>query len=61
MAYFFGINKGATEYQCSVASTTQTKDVEIQVNASNVTDRQSLITSLQKLMNQIIRSPWPPL
>lgn len=61
MAYFYGVNKGDNEYKVTVASTTQTKDVEIQVNASKVTDRQSLIVSLQKLMNQIIRSPYPPL
>ena len=61
MAYVYGVNKGDNEYKVTVASTTQTKDVEIQVNASNVTDRQSLITSLQNLMNQIIRSPYPPL
>lgn len=61
MAYFYGVNKGDNEYEVKVASTTQSKDVEVQVNATNVTDRQSLILAMQILINQIIRSPWPPL
>lgn len=61
MAYFYGVNKGDNEYEVTVASTTQSKDVEVQVNATNVTDRQSLILAMQILINQIIRSPWPPL
>ena len=61
MAYFYGVNKGDSEYKVTVASTTQSKDVEVQVNATNVTDRQSLILAMQNLINQIVRSPWPPL
>ena len=61
MAYFYGVNKGDNEYKVTVASTTQSKDVEVQVNATNVTDRQSLILAMRILINQIVRSPWPPL
>ena len=60
MAYFYGVNKGDSEYAATVASSTQTKDVEIQVNSTNVTDKQSVLNALEKLINVIVKSSYPP-
>lgn len=60
MAYFYGINKADNEYAATVANSTQTKDVEIQVNSTNVTDKQSVINALEKLINVVIKGTYPP-
>lgn len=60
MAYYYGINKGANEYTAVVGTSTNSTDVEIVVNSTNVTDRQSLKVALENLLNFIIRSNWPP-
>ena len=60
MTYYIGINKGENEYQAaSSTSSTTSKDVEIVVNDSNVTDRQALLTALVNLQNFILRGNWP--
>jgi len=59
--YFYGVNKGDNEYQCTVATSTQSKDVEIQVNGTNVTDKEAVLTALEKLQNWITRNPFTPL
>ena len=60
MAYYYGINKGDNEYQAAVStSSTTSKDVEVVVNTTNVTDRQAVITALQNLQNFILRQQWP--
>lgn len=60
MTYYYGLNKGDNEYQAaSSTSATTSKDVEIVVNNTNVTDRQSLIASIEKLLNFVIRSNYP--
>lgn len=61
MAYFYGVNKGQGDFDVTVASSTQTKDVEVQINQANVTDKQSVILALEHILNQVIRSPYPPL
>jgi NACalpha-BTF3-like transcription factor len=60
MTYYYGLNKGDNEYQAasSTASTTS-KDIEIVVNNTNVTDRQSLKVALENLMNFILRQNYP--
>lgn len=60
MAYYYGINKGQNEYQAVVATSTNSTDVEIVVNATNVTDRQSLKIALENLINYILRQNYPP-
>lgn len=60
MTIYYGINKGENEYQAaSSTSSTTSKDVEIVVNDSNVTDRQALLTALVNLQNFILRGNWP--
>lgn len=60
MTYYYGINKGDNEYQAAVSSvSTTSKDVEIVINNTNVTDRQAVVNALEKLLNWIIRNPYP--
>ena len=59
--YFYGINRGQPQYQATVATSTQTKDIEIQVNGTNVTDKQSIINALEKLIDTVVMSGYPPL
>ena len=60
MAYYYGINKGASEATAAVGTSTNSTDVEIVVNATNVTDRQSLLISLERLVNFILQQNYPP-
>lgn len=60
MTYYYGLNKGDNEYQAvSSTSATTGKDVEIVVNNTNVTDRQTLISNLEKLLNFVVRGNYP--
>lgn len=60
MTYYYGINKGDNEYQAaSSTSSTTSKDVEIVVNNTNVTDRQAVLTALTNLYNFILRNQYP--
>lgn len=60
MTYYYGINKGDNEYAAaSSTSATTSKDVEIVVNNTNVTDRQAVLTALTNLYNFILRSQYP--
>lgn len=60
MTYYYGINKGDNEYAAASSSSASTsKDVEIVINNTNVTDRQAVINALEKLVNFIVRSPYP--
>lgn len=60
MAYFYGVDKGKTAFDVTVASSTQSKDVEVQVNATNVTDKASVVVALENIISQIVRSGYPP-
>lgn len=60
MAYYYGINKGENEYQAVVGTSTNSTDVEIVVNATNITTREALLVALEKLENFIIRQNYPP-
>lgn len=60
MAYYYGINEGDNEYQVATStSSTTSKDVEIVVNNTTVTDRQSLLTAITNLYNAIVRNQYP--
>lgn len=60
MTYYFGVNGSDNEYAAaSSTSSTTGKDVEVVVNNTNVTSRQQLLISLEKLINFIVRSNWP--
>ena len=60
MTYYYGINKGDGEYSAAASSSSSTsKDIEIVVNNTNVTDRATLITALEQLENFILRQKFP--
>ena len=60
MTYYYGINKGDNEYAAaSSTSATTSKDIEIVVNNTNVTDRQAVLVALQNLYNYILRQNYP--
>lgn len=60
MAYYYGLNKGDNEYQAASSTSASTsKDVEIVVNNTNVTDRQALLVAIGNLYNFILRNQYP--
>lgn len=60
MAYYYGVNAGDSEYAAAVSSSTTSKDVEIVVNATNVTSKEQLLLAVENLMNFILRNGYPP-
>ena len=60
MTYYYGLNKGDSEYAAvSSTSSTTSKEIEVVVNNTNVTDRQALLTGLMNLYNYILKANWP--
>lgn len=59
--YYIGINQGQNEYQAVVGTSTNSTDIEININGANVPDRQSVLTAMEKLEQYILRLPWTPL
>lgn len=60
MPYYYGVNKGENEYQAATStSATTSKDVEIVVNNTNVTDREAVLNALEKLVNVILKNNYP--
>lgn len=56
---FYGVNVGDNEYQAASGASTTSKDVEVNVNTTNVTSREAVLNALEKLRNFILRSSWP--
>ena len=60
MTYYYGVNKGDNEYQAATStSATTSKDVEVVVNNTNVTDREAVLNALEKLINVILKNNYP--
>jgi len=60
MTYYYGINKGEDEYTASTStSSTTSKEIEVVVNNTNVTDKASVIIALEKLINVILKNNYP--
>lgn len=62
MAYFIGVNntQGIVDQPASVATSTQSKDVEVQINNTNVTDKATALLALAKIQAAIEAGTWPP-
>jgi hypothetical protein len=61
MTIYYGLNEGDNEYEAAVStSATTSKEVEIVVNDSVVTDRATLLITLENLRNFILRQNYPP-
>lgn len=60
MTFYYGINKGEGEYSAASSTSSSTsKDVEIVVNNTNVTDRATLVMALDRLKNFVLRQNFP--
>lgn len=60
MAYYYGVNAGDSEFAAAVSSSTTSKDVEIVVNATNVTSKEQLHLAIEALHNFILKNGYPP-
>ncbi len=57
MAYFYGINTGASDTTVTAQATTTGKDVEIAINTNaNVPSIEDLLIALERLQQAIIKS-----
>lgn len=56
---FYGVNVADNEYQAASGTSTTGKDVEINVNTTNVTSREAILLAVEKLWNFILRSNYP--
>jgi len=60
VTYYYGVNQGVGgDTATSSTSSSTSKDVEIVVNNTNVTDKETVLTSLEKLKNFITQSNYP--
>ncbi len=60
MAYYYGVNAGDSEFAAAVSSSTTSKDVEIVVNATNVTSKEQLLIAIENLENFVLKNGFPP-
>lgn len=58
--YYYGINKGQVLKDVAVNTSTNSTDIELFVNGTNVTDRESVVIALQFLLDKVIQSNWTP-
>jgi hypothetical protein len=58
---FVGINnvQGVVDVPPTIAATTQSKDVEINILTANVPDRETVLLALEKLTLTIVNGTWP--
>lgn len=58
---FVGVNntQGVVDQPASVASTTQSKDVELNILTASVPDKETVLLALEKITNAIILGTWP--
>lgn len=69
--YYLGLNnvQGVADSGPTIATSTQSKDVEININGSNVLDKMTAITLVEKLLlfltsgdgNATATGGWPPM
>lgn len=62
MAYFIGVNnvQGVMDIPASIATSTQSKDVELNINSTNVTDKVTALLAIEKIQRAIENGTWPP-
>ena len=60
--YFIGVSntQGIVDQPPSIATSTQSKDVEVNINGANVTDKESVLLALEKLEYAVATGTWPP-
>lgn len=58
--YYYGINKGKGKDTAVVGTSTNTTDIEIFVNGTNVTDKQSVLAAIENLEAFITEQGFPP-
>lgn len=58
---FVGINNtaGIVDQPASIAASTQTKDVELNILTANVPDKETVLVALEKIYDAIIQGTWP--
>lgn len=58
---FVGVNnvQGVTDSLPTIASTTQGKDVEVNILSANVPDKETVLLALEKITLAIINGTWP--
>lgn len=58
---FVGVNntQGVVDQPASIASTTQSKDVELNILSANVPDKETVLLALEKITLAIINGGWP--
>lgn len=59
-ARFYGINVGQSSWEVSSAATTQTKDIEVQIDLDKVTAEVDVKKALDNILAAIMRGTWPP-
>lgn len=58
---FVGINNtaGIVDQPASIAASTQSKDVELNILTANVPDKETVLVALEKIYDAIIQGTWP--
>lgn len=63
--YYWGVNRGQTEFNVVVGTSDPSTDFEVSVSTTNVdpdasAGRLELLQALEMMKNQIIKGNWPP-
>lgn len=56
---YYALNIGQNQDSAVVASSTNSKDVEIAINEANVVNREDALVAIENLRNFILTQPWP--
>lgn len=60
MTYYYGLNKGDSEYAATSSTSSSTgKEIEIVVNNTNVNTKHELLIALTNLYNFVLKNNYP--
>jgi hypothetical protein len=57
---YYGLALGANAYEVVEGASSDTTDIEVQVDLANSPTREDVVVGLTNIINYIMRDQWPP-
>jgi len=58
--FYYGLNKGQRQENVVVGTSTNSTDIEITINGTNVTSQQDALNAIENIENFIAQYKFPP-
>lgn len=57
---YYGINRGQTEFQVTIQTSSPTKNLEVKVDLTSGMTKAEVVQALEMIINNIVKGNWPP-